>query len=148
MSAIGVRKFDRGLDVRRLPETTEGVLIKAVDGRITRGGEFEKRAAFVPTHELPAGTVSLAATTDVSYRAIYDRSRHKGFVAGIGPNGYRVNLRSAVKRTRNKIQALDPKFPGDRMLQGVRLPLPQAGLTGERGNDAVEAISAVVPART
>jgi two-component system response regulator ChvI len=46
----------------------------------------------------------------VSYRAIYDRLRHKGFVAGLGPNGYRVNVRSAVKRIRNKFRALDPKF--------------------------------------
>jgi two-component system response regulator ChvI len=46
----------------------------------------------------------------VSYRAIYDRLRHKGFVAGLGPNGYRVNVRSAVKRIRNKFRALDPNF--------------------------------------
>jgi two-component system response regulator ChvI len=46
----------------------------------------------------------------VSYRAIYDRLRHKGFVAGLGPNGYRVNVRSAVKRIRNKFRALDSKF--------------------------------------
>ena len=46
----------------------------------------------------------------VPYRAIYDRLRHKGFVAGLGPNGYRVNVRSAVKRIRNKFRALDSKF--------------------------------------
>jgi two-component system, OmpR family, response regulator ChvI len=46
----------------------------------------------------------------VSYRAIYDRLRHKGFVAGLGPNGYRVNVRSAVKRIRNKFRAVDSKF--------------------------------------
>jgi len=46
----------------------------------------------------------------VSYRAIYDRLRHKGFVAGLGPNGYRVNVRSAIRRIRNKFRALDPKF--------------------------------------
>jgi two-component system, OmpR family, response regulator ChvI len=46
----------------------------------------------------------------VSYRAIYDRLRHKDFVAGLGPNGYRVNVRSAVKRIRNKFRAVDSKF--------------------------------------
>ena len=46
----------------------------------------------------------------VSYRAIYDRLRHKGFVAGLGPNGYRVNVRSAVRRIRNSFWALDLKF--------------------------------------
>lgn len=63
MSTIWVRKIDGGLDVRRLPEATEGgVLIKAEDGHLNRGGEFEKRAAFVPTYELPEGTIGLAAT--------------------------------------------------------------------------------------
>jgi hypothetical protein len=45
-----------------------------------------------------------------TYRAIYDRLRHEGFVSGRGPNGYRVNVRSAFKRIRNKFRALDPKF--------------------------------------
>ena len=44
------------------------------------------------------------------YRAIYDRLRHEGFVSGRGPNGYRVNVRSAFRRIRNKFRALDPKF--------------------------------------
>ena len=44
------------------------------------------------------------------YRAIYDRLRHEGFVSGHGPNGYRVNVRSVVRRIRNKFRALDPKF--------------------------------------
>jgi hypothetical protein len=57
---VWIREFLGGLDARRLPETTPGgVLIQAYDGHITRGGEFEKRAAFVPTYELPAGTVGL-----------------------------------------------------------------------------------------
>lgn len=69
MPTIWVRKIDGGLDVRRLPESTEGgALIKAQDGHLNRGGEFEKRAAFVPTYELPTfpfttvRTVGLAAT--------------------------------------------------------------------------------------
>jgi two-component system, OmpR family, response regulator ChvI len=45
-----------------------------------------------------------------SYRAIYDRLRHEGFLSGNGPNGYRVNVRSAVKRIRNKFRALDSTF--------------------------------------
>jgi len=61
MSTIWVQEFTGGLDTRRLPETTVGgVLIKARDGHITRGGEFEQRAAFVKTHDLPAGTIGLA----------------------------------------------------------------------------------------
>ena len=45
-----------------------------------------------------------------TYRAIYDRLRHEGFVSGRGPNGYRVNVRSAIKRIRNKFRAFDPTF--------------------------------------
>ena len=68
MPTIWVKKIDGGLDVRRLPETTQGgVLIKAEDGHLNRGGEFEKRAAFVPEYTLPAGTVSLAADPDGIY---------------------------------------------------------------------------------
>jgi predicted nucleotidyltransferase len=58
---IWVREFTGGLDTRRLPEATPGnALIEAINGHITRGGEFEKRAAFVPEYDLPAGTVGLA----------------------------------------------------------------------------------------
>jgi hypothetical protein len=63
MGQIWVKEFTGGLDSRRMPETTAGgILIKATDGHITRGGEFEKRAAFVPQYALLAGTVSMAYT--------------------------------------------------------------------------------------
>jgi sugar lactone lactonase YvrE len=63
MGTIWVKEFTGGLDTRRLPETTPpGVLIRAKNGHVTRGGEFEKRAAFVPTYDLPANTVGLAHT--------------------------------------------------------------------------------------
>ena len=60
MGTIWVKEFTGGLDTRRLPETTPGgVLLAAVNGHISRGGEFEKRAAFVKTYTLPPGTVGL-----------------------------------------------------------------------------------------
>jgi two-component system, OmpR family, response regulator ChvI len=46
----------------------------------------------------------------VTYRAVYDRLRHEGFIAGEGANGYRANVRSAIKRIRNKIRHFDPTF--------------------------------------
>jgi two-component system response regulator ChvI len=46
----------------------------------------------------------------VTYRAVYDRLRHEGFIAGYGAEGYRANVRSAIKRIRNKFRALDPTF--------------------------------------
>jgi two-component system response regulator ChvI len=46
----------------------------------------------------------------VTYRAVYDRLRHEGFIAGEGAEGYRANVRSAIKRIRNKFRAFDPTF--------------------------------------
>jgi two-component system response regulator ChvI len=46
----------------------------------------------------------------VTYRAVYDRLRHEGFIAGDGANGYRANVRSAIKRIRNKFREVDPTF--------------------------------------
>ena len=46
----------------------------------------------------------------VTYRAIYDCVHHAGFVAGSGQEGYRTNVRSTVKRIRNKFRVLDADF--------------------------------------
>jgi two-component system response regulator ChvI len=46
----------------------------------------------------------------VTYRAVYDRLRHEGFIAGEGAEGYRANVRSAIKRIRNKFRACDATF--------------------------------------
>lgn len=67
MGTIWVKEFTGGLDTRRLPvTTTAGVLIKANNGHINRGGEFEKRAAFVPWHP-STSTVGMAAGADGIY---------------------------------------------------------------------------------
>jgi two-component system, OmpR family, response regulator ChvI len=46
----------------------------------------------------------------VTYRAIYDRLTYEGFIAGTGGDGFRANVRSAIKRIRNKFRACDPAF--------------------------------------
>jgi two-component system response regulator ChvI len=46
----------------------------------------------------------------VTYRAIYDRLHYEGFIAGNGADGYRANVRSAIKRIRNKFRSFDPAF--------------------------------------
>jgi two-component system response regulator ChvI len=46
----------------------------------------------------------------VTYRATYDRLHYEGFIAGAGADGYRANVRSAIKRIRNKFRAVDPTF--------------------------------------
>lgn len=51
-----------------------------------------------------------SADKHVTYRDIYDCVHHPGFIAGCGEDGYRTNVRSAIKRIRNKFRALDGQF--------------------------------------
>ena len=58
-----VKSFERGIDTRKLIDTTEpGTLIDARDCHITLGGELEKRAAFVVAATLPDTTIGLWVT--------------------------------------------------------------------------------------
>ena len=50
------------------------------------------------------------AGQDISYREIYDTVHGAGFAAGDGEHGYRVNVRSLIKRIRRSFQAVDPAF--------------------------------------
>jgi hypothetical protein len=65
MATIWVKEFSGGLDTRRLPETSTGaVLIKADNVHITRGGEIEKRAAFVNAYNLNPNTHTIGLAYD------------------------------------------------------------------------------------
>ncbi len=44
------------------------------------------------------------------YRAIYDEMHYAGFIAGKGEDGYQTNVRSHIKRIRQKFQGIDPEF--------------------------------------
>ena len=46
----------------------------------------------------------------VTYRAVFDCMHHVGFVSGRGDKGYRINVRSCIKRIRNKFRSVDPDF--------------------------------------
>jgi two-component system response regulator ChvI len=46
----------------------------------------------------------------VSYRAVYDYVHHVGFIAGNGEVGFRANVRSSIKRIRNKFRPIDSSF--------------------------------------
>jgi two-component system, OmpR family, response regulator ChvI len=46
----------------------------------------------------------------LTYRAVYDTMHHAGFIAGSGEDGYRTNVRSCIKRIRNKFRVLDARF--------------------------------------
>lgn len=49
-------------------------------------------------------------SADVSYREIYDMVHGKGFYAGSGPEGYRANVRTFIKRIRMKFKEVDGDF--------------------------------------
>jgi two-component system response regulator ChvI len=54
--------------------------------------------------------LALRAGEDVSYREIYDVVHSKGFAAGYGSEGYRANVRTFIKRIREKFHDVDPEF--------------------------------------
>ncbi|WP_404384474.1 response regulator transcription factor [Caenispirillum salinarum] len=50
------------------------------------------------------------AGRDLSYRALYDAVRGEGFIAGSGDEGYRANVRTHIKRIRQKFREIDASF--------------------------------------
>jgi two-component system response regulator ChvI len=47
---------------------------------------------------------------DVSYRQLYDVLKGESFIAGSGSEGYRANVRTLVKRIRQKFCDVDDQF--------------------------------------
>ncbi|MCP4328556.1 MAG: response regulator transcription factor [Alphaproteobacteria bacterium] len=47
---------------------------------------------------------------DISYRQIYDLVHGRGFIAGYGTEGFRANVRTFIKRIRQKFRELDDDF--------------------------------------
>lgn len=54
--------------------------------------------------------LAIHAGSDIPYRQIYDVIQDVGFLGGRGPEGYRTNVRAAIKRIRKKFIAIDPAF--------------------------------------
>ncbi len=46
----------------------------------------------------------------MSYRELYDLVHGKGFFAGFGDDGYRTNVRTFIKRIRQKFRKTDNSF--------------------------------------
>ena len=65
----------------------------------------------------------------VSYREVYDCMHYQGFVAGTGDDGFRVNVRSAIRRIRSKIRSFDPAFDEIRNMASVGYVWGKAGVT-------------------
>lgn len=85
MPYIYITSFKGGLDSRRSPlTTTQGSMLTAKNGHITRGGEFEKRKAFAPRFDLPVGTFGMHAA---SGRIYVFGSTAQGSLPSAIPNG-------------------------------------------------------------
>lgn len=62
MSYFVIEDFKAGLDTRRMAvSSVPGSLLNLTNAHITRGGEIEKRPAFVPVSALPANTFGLSS---------------------------------------------------------------------------------------
>lgn len=60
MPYIVVENMSQGVDRRRpIYASQQGSLWQGINGHLTRGGDFEKRKAFVSTYTLPSGTYGL-----------------------------------------------------------------------------------------
>lgn len=55
-------------------------------------------------------TLAGCAGEDMRYRDLYDQVRGEGFIAGVGPEGYKTNVRTFIKRIRQKFRDCDPEF--------------------------------------
>lgn len=68
MPYFAIEDFRAGMDTRRMAVlSVPGSLLSLVNGHINRGGEIEKRLAFVPQITMPAGTFGLAAVGGTLY---------------------------------------------------------------------------------
>jgi two-component system, OmpR family, response regulator ChvI len=54
--------------------------------------------------------LALKAGEDISYRELYDLVHGPNFRAGSGPEGFRTNVRTFIKRIRRKFRAIDASF--------------------------------------
>lgn len=84
MATTWIRELTGGLDTRKLPETSAGgTLIRARDGHITRGGEFEQRADFVKVYDLPAGLTKGLASSPEGLVVFGHQAEPTGVPAGV-----------------------------------------------------------------
>lgn len=110
MENVLARAAGRGGEPEEAKEET------VVIGRLSlRPGQARARWASAPV-ALTLGEFNIVhymarrAGEDVRYREIYDAVRGQGFAAGAGEEGYRVNVRTAIKRIRRKFRDVDHGF--------------------------------------
>lgn len=116
--AILRKRIDLILDGAKAPGATAG----GEEGQTRRLGELElkldssrafwksKRVNLSLTEFKLVQLMVERAGQDVTYRELYDLVHGRGFVAGSGPDGYRANVRTFMKRIRQKFRELDSEF--------------------------------------
>ena len=82
----------------------------AVHFRISRAYWHGEMVPLTTTEFRVVQLLASRAGDDVSYRAIYDVVHGRGFIAGDGSDGYRTNVRSLIKRIRQKFVEIDGGF--------------------------------------
>jgi len=102
-------QMSRGSTTQETPESINcGKLVLRAD--ISRAYWDNKDVDLTVTEFKIIYLLVLRAGEYVTYRSIYDCVHHAGFVAGSGEEGFRTNVRSSIKRIRNKFRAFDARF--------------------------------------
>jgi len=109
MAYVLIEDFRGGLDSRRSNVTaTPGTLITLKNAHITRGGEIEKRPAFVELATLPSNTTGLAAANGQIYVFGSDAASSVTFASGTPANVNYVRLQHPSGTALTKV--LDTDF--------------------------------------
>jgi len=110
-----VRRLRRAVELTR-PTTDVAVEERPASGKLRLKQETSRAFWNGVDVDLTLGEYKLVhllvsnAGSFVTYRSLYDRLHFQGFIAGSGTDGFRANVRSAIKRIRNKFRACDPTF--------------------------------------
>ena len=108
--------------LRRIELITEGqraarhrqkeIRLGSLELRFDTGRAFWKSKAvdLTLTEFRMVSLLALKSGEDVSYRELYDLVHGKGFFAGLGNDGYRTNVRTFIKRIRQKFRKTDDSF--------------------------------------
>lgn len=108
MPYILVEDFRGGLDTRRSNVTaTPGTLVSIKNAHVTRGGEIEKRPAFVSLSTLPANTTGLAAANGQIYVFGHEAASAVTFPSNTPANVNYVRLQHPSGTALTKVLATD-----------------------------------------
>jgi two-component system response regulator ChvI len=107
-AAIVVQRLKIALAGAKAAPVPEATTALAFDGaRVVWRGHT---VSLTPTEVRMVRLLAERAGRDVGYREIYDAARGQGFVAGSGADGYRTNVRAAIRRIRQKFRDIDGDF--------------------------------------